>query len=156
MNELEPAEAFTEFVATTGRRVQHALMAHLGPDVGDDVAAEVLEYAWEHWDRVRQMENPAGYLFTIGRRRGHRARSRPRLLARPSSSPSAPWVEPGLEPALAALTTRQRTAVLLVHGAGWTPSEVAEVLGVDRGTVARHAERALVRLRHALEVTADA
>jgi DNA-directed RNA polymerase specialized sigma24 family protein len=33
---------------------------------------------------------------------------------------------------------------------------VAELLGIDRGTVQKHADRAMVKLRVALEVTLDA
>lgn len=148
--------SFEDFVSTTGRRVQHALMAALGPEQGDDAAADVLLYAWQHWERVRNMENPAGYLFTIGRRRGWRQRTPRRPLAAPPPMASPPWVEPKLEPALRSLSERQRTVVMLVHGAGWTYAEVASLLGIDRGTAAKHDGRALSRLRDALEVEINA
>jgi DNA-directed RNA polymerase specialized sigma24 family protein len=45
---------------------------------------------------------------------------------------------------------------MLVHGAGWTPTEAAELLGVSSGTVHRHVQRALAKLRNSLEVTANA
>jgi RNA polymerase sigma factor (sigma-70 family) len=65
-------------------------------------------------------------------------------------------VEPGLPAALAVLTSRQRVSVMLVHGAGWTLSETAELLGISPGSVYRHVERALDRLRKSLEVSVDA
>ena len=45
-----------------------------------------------------------------------------------------PWVEPSLPQALADLSEKQRTAVMLVHGLEWTYSEVAELLGVSKST----------------------
>jgi RNA polymerase sigma factor (sigma-70 family) len=66
-----------------------------------------------------------------------------------------PWIEPGLERAVAELTESQRVAVVLVHGFGWTAREVAELLGVKATTVQTHVERALARLRSAMEVDHD-
>jgi len=34
---------------------------------GREVAQEALEYGWEHWERLRSMENPVGYLYKVGR-----------------------------------------------------------------------------------------
>jgi len=64
----------------------------------------------------------------------------------------APSVEPGLSRAVADLPTRQRTVVLLLHGYEWTQSEVAEVLDISKGSVQRHSERAMARLRRKLGV----
>jgi RNA polymerase sigma factor (sigma-70 family) len=61
-------------------------------------------------------------------------------------------VEPGLPRALQRLSRRQRTAVVLIHGFQWTHAEVAGLLGVARGTVERHEQRALQRLRRDLGV----
>jgi RNA polymerase sigma factor (sigma-70 family) len=65
-------------------------------------------------------------------------------------------VEPGLPDALTQLTERQRVVTILIHGGDWTVSEVAELLQIDRGTVQKHADRAMAKLRAALEVTLDA
>lgn len=148
-------ETFTRFVEDTGPRLTQALVASLGGEVGREMAAEALAYGWEHWDRVGGMENPAGYLYRVGRNRGRRIR-RPLLLPDPPPAYSEPLVEPGLPAALAGLSNRQRASVMMVHGAGWTLSETAELLGVSPGSVYRHVERALDRLRKSLEVTVDA
>jgi RNA polymerase sigma factor (sigma-70 family) len=63
--------------------------------------------------------------------------------------------EPGLPAALAALTQRQRLAVVLVHGYGYTLREVAELTGLRRTSVQNHAERGLARLRAALGTGSD-
>jgi RNA polymerase sigma-70 factor (ECF subfamily) len=105
------------------------------------------------------MDNPVGYLYTVGRnwgRRQYRRRAASRFPAPEPVYSSDPRVEPALPGALAGLSERQRVATVLVHGAGWTTAEVAALLGVDRGTVHKHAERGLRRLRGALGVRADA
>jgi RNA polymerase sigma factor (sigma-70 family) len=61
-----------------------------------------------------------------------------------------PWVEPGLPAAIARLPDRQRVTVVLVYALGWTQAEVAALLGVSHGSVQKHAERGLQRLRSAL------
>src|SRR5436190_22518806 len=60
------ASAFEQFVATTGARLRVALVARYGVDVGVDACADALAYAWEHWPRVGDMANAAGYLFRVG------------------------------------------------------------------------------------------
>jgi RNA polymerase sigma factor (sigma-70 family) len=64
--------------------------------------------------------------------------------------------EPGLLPALTELTEAQRTAVVLVHGFGWTMKEVGEMTGVKVTSVQNHLDRALKKLRTALKVGTDA
>ena len=62
-------------------------------------------------------------------------------------------MEPQLPGALAALSERQRVAVILVHGLGWKLREVGELLGVTTSTVQNHVERGVARLRRSLEET---
>ena len=147
-------ESFTRFVEANGPRMTQALVASLGGEIGREMAAEALAYGWEHWDRVERMANPAGYLYKVGRNRGRRLR-RPLLLPDPPGGDGAPLVEPALPAALGALSERQRTCVMLVHGGGWTLTEAAEFLGISPASVLRHNERALSKLRSSLEVTVD-
>ena len=58
-------KTFTDFVASSESKLRHSLMAAFGGEVGRDAAADALEYAWKHWDRVSAMENPVGYLYTM-------------------------------------------------------------------------------------------
>ena len=145
------ARAFTEFFGDVEPRLRYALTASLGVDVGGEAAAEALAYGWEHWNRVGRMDNPAGYLYRVGRSRGRRLRRRHSSLP-PVGEVSLPWVEVGLPAALAELSERQRVAVILVHSLGWTQSEVGELLGVSQGAVRTHLERGLARLRRKLGV----
>lgn len=136
--------AFTSFVAEVEPRLRRAFTALRGVDAGRDATAEALAWAWANWAKVRDMGNPAGYLYRVGR-----SRSRPRKERFPALAVADdPYgFEPGLRPALAQLSTRQRTAVVLVHGCGWTHQEVADALGVSRSSVATHVERAMTHLR---------
>lgn len=146
------ASSFTVFVSETEPRLRHALVARFGPDAGRDATAEALAYGWEHWAKVCAMANPAGYLFRVGQTYARRLRRRP-LHFPPAPEGGDPWVEPGLSAALEKLSDKQRAVVLLIHSYAWTQREVAEMLGVRTTTVQKHLERALAKLRTALEVT---
>lgn len=146
----EPEQTdFTAFVNAVEPRLRRALVALRGPQLGRDGTAEALAWAWEHWERVRQMENPAGYLYRVGR---SRTRQRRRALLPAETSSGDPHIEPRLGPALARLSERQRTAVVLVHGCSWSYQEVAEALGVSKSSVGTPVARALDSLRHELDV----
>ena len=144
---------FESFVCTTEPRLRDALSATLGTDAGREATADALAYAWEHWDRVGAMENPAGYLYRVGRNRGRRALQH-RVVLMPVATEHAPWIEPGLPAALASLSEQQRVVVMLVHCFEWTLGEVAGLLDLSKSTVQSHAERGLNRLRSRLGVNA--
>jgi RNA polymerase sigma-70 factor (ECF subfamily) len=139
------------FAARVGPRLHRALVAAYGADRGQDATAEALGYAWEHWSRVKRMNNPIGYLYRVGQSKT-RSRRRAYALDWPAVSATEPHVEPGLAPALALLSDVQRASVVLVHGYGWTLREVADLLGVTPSTVQTHVERAMAKLRGRLEV----
>lgn len=150
--------SYTSFVEEAGQRLRLGLIARYGPEVGAEATAEALAYGWEHWDRLASMPNPAGYLYRVGQSRSRALFRARRWLNRRSSFPVPPnhpelSVEPGLPKALRALSDKQRVAVLLVHGFGFSVREVAELLNVVPSTVQRNADRALARLRDSLGVT---
>lgn len=147
-------DSFTEFVRDVEPRLRQALCAAFGGDAGRDAAAQALAYGWEHWDRVRDMDNPAGYLWGVGRSHARRQRRfRPVFPDMPEGS--MPWVEPGLPAAMSRLTDKQRVAVMLIHGLEWTHSEVAELLGVSKSTVQGHAEQGMAKLRRHVGASDD-
>ena len=143
-------KTFTDFVASSESKLRHSLMAAFGGEVGRDAAADAIEYAWKHWDRVSAMENPVGYLYTVGRSRALKELRRGRPAFDAVDVARTPDVEPKLPAALALLSERQRTVVLLVHGHGWTQIEVGALLGLSRSSVRNHLERGLVALRGAI------
>jgi DNA-directed RNA polymerase specialized sigma24 family protein len=147
--------SFTRFVEDAGWRIQAALAAGFGRQAGVEAAAEAIAYGWEHWDRIAAMENPAGYVYVVGRDRARRAQRR--LVSVPvgrlevlSGRDVEPLVEPGLQGALAELSDRQRVVVMLVHGAEWNLGEVAELLDLNRGSVKQHLDRGMEKLRFSL------
>jgi DNA-directed RNA polymerase specialized sigma24 family protein len=143
-------------VTEAAPRLQRAFVAAYGSERGHEAAAEALGYAWEHWKRIVTMENPVGFLFRVGQ---SRTRPRKRLpLARmwsPAGGSREALIEPGLRNAMAELSESQRIAVVLVHGYAWTLREVAELTAVSVSTVQTHVDRALEKLRAALEVVDD-
>jgi DNA-directed RNA polymerase specialized sigma24 family protein len=143
---------FVEFVGANENRLRHALTAAFGFEVGKEAAAEALAYGWEHWEKVRAMANPVGYLYVVGRSKGRKLISYRRPVFPPIPEDSTPWFEPGLPAALAALPEKERTVLLLLHGYGWHMVEVADTLGVSKSTVQTHAERGMRKLRHRLGV----
>ena len=148
-------DGFEAFVAAHERRLRQALTAAFGIDRGREAAADAFAYAWEHWDRIAGMANPAGYLYVVGRDR-HRRRFRSRV-TKPVFDVGAghpePWCEPALAAQLAELSDRERVAVMLVNGFDWSLAEVAELLGVSKSTVQTHAERGMAKLRAGMGVT---
>jgi RNA polymerase sigma-70 factor, ECF subfamily len=121
-------------------------------DMAKDAADEAMARAWERWDRVAAMASAGGWSYRVGinvlRRRQRRAAIERRVMGRHRVIGVPPAVEEVWE-VVAALPARQRTAVVLRYGADLTENDVAEAMGVSRGTVAatlRDARRNLRRL----------
>ena len=148
--EHDTGRDFEAFVAATQPRLSRALAAAYGFEDGRDATAEALAYAFEHWDKLQHVANLPGYLFRVGQTRGRRRRSRV-LFAIPEGDEHR--FEPALPAALASLTERQRLAVVLVHGYGYSLREVSELTGIKPTTVQNHLTRGLARLRAKLGVT---
>jgi DNA-directed RNA polymerase specialized sigma24 family protein len=143
---LETGTSFEAFCDVVQPKLRQAFAARYGYADGAEATAEALAYAWEHWERIQTMENPAGYLFRVGRSKTRRIRRpTPFLIDMPERG--IPDVEPGLPAALASLSEHQRVAVTLIGGFGWKLREVAEVRGVSTSTVQNHFERGMRKLR---------
>jgi RNA polymerase sigma-70 factor (ECF subfamily) len=145
---------FDALIEVVRPRLARAFVAAYEPERGEEALAEALAYAWQHFDKLTAMENPAGFLYRVGQ-----SRSRPRR--RPPAFPSPgeiglPHVEPRLVDGLHELSERQRVCVVLVHGFDWTHQEVADLLGLSRSSVQNHVERGIESLRRAMGVTNDA
>lgn len=144
----DDAGDYEEFARWAMPRLLRAFIVTRGQEA-PDAAAEALAYAWEHWHKIRELQNPLGFLYRVGQSRTRRRRT-PTL-----PSPDAiglPDVEPRLVPALRSLPDTQRTAVWLVYACGWHYSEVAAALGTTTSMVGNHVSRGLTRLRQQLEV----
>jgi len=113
---------------------------------------------WERWDRVRDMENPGGYLCRVA---VNAARSRARRLARAAGRTFAPLVPEDpfaaadlrdeLVRALAELSQRQRMALVLTDLMDLPADQAADLLGVAPATVRSLASQGRAALRASME-----
>lgn len=142
-------EEFEAFVCDVEPSLRRALIAAFGFEQGRDATAEALAWAWENFSRVKELDNKVAYLYRVGQSKS-RSRKTPHTFVRAETHDS--WYDPGLVPALEALTERQRVAVVLVSGFEWKLREVAELLNVSIATVQSHLERGMRSLRDSLEV----
>jgi DNA-directed RNA polymerase specialized sigma24 family protein len=142
---------FESFAAAVSTPLRQALVAALGRDRGVEGHALAMTYAWENQERVMAMESPVAYLVTVGRSQTRVRRKSVPVRYLPPMDPTADY-EPALAPALAGLPEKQRVAVYLVVGCGWSNAEVARVLGRSESTVRVNVNRGLARLRRELRV----
>ena len=150
---IDRVDDFDRFAVEVGERLRRVLVAHHGVEVGNEITDAALAYAWEHWQRVSVMDNPAGYLYKVAgsaSRRHHRWR-RPLVLPVERSRSEEPS-DPGLHQALSRLSSSQRTCVVLVHVYDWTYQQTATATGLSVAAVTNHVHRGLLRLRKDLEV----
>ena len=146
------AEAsFDEFVRSHQRRLWQALVPVAGPEGAEDALAETLGRVWRDWDRIAEMDNTVGYVYTAARRTAVRSLTAPPALPTPDAH-VVPDFEPGLLPALEQLSEMQRQVVYLVDGFGWGLTDTARVLEISVSTVRNHRGRALERLRELMKV----
>lgn len=148
---------FARLVEEVEPKLRRALVAAYGPEGGREAAADALAWAWEHLERLSDVENVAGYLFRVGQSAARRTR-RWRRFETPVERPDGLWGTdaPGrwdheLVAALAKLTSRQRVAVVLVHGYGYGLADAAAVIGCGVSSLRNHLDRGLRHVRRDLE-----
>ena len=154
--DAERADAFERFVEQHGPRLRRVLGAAFGATLGSEACAAALEWAWTTWPKAEGLANPVGYLVKVGRSslRLDRVKESPSDEI-PDRLVESRHTDPDLVAALDDLTEQQRSAVVLVHGFGWTLAEAAEALDVEVSTVRNHIRRALSKLHAALEEVPD-
>jgi RNA polymerase sigma-70 factor (ECF subfamily) len=147
------------------RRESPAMVGVLHAAVGDrtlaeDAVAEAFARAWADWRKVGPMERRSGWVYRVAlnlcRSSFRRRRVERRHLDRSAPLPTVAPAEPSDERllvALAGLSDRARTAVVLRYAADLTEPEVAEAMGVSRGTVATTLHRARRTLAESLNAT---
>jgi RNA polymerase sigma-70 factor, ECF subfamily len=108
----------------------------------EDVMQEAFLKVWERWDRVQEMEHPAGYLYrtalNLHRKRMRRASvAIRRAVGFGPSRDSLADVEmrDAVVRALGALTPRQRESVVLIDLLDYSSEEAAELMGIAAATV---------------------
>jgi RNA polymerase sigma-70 factor (ECF subfamily) len=142
------------FEAEYARLVRALYLVTGDPVEAEELAQEAMVRLLERWDRVREMDSPAGYLYrtalNVHRSRLRRLAARARRLVSP-----APGADPAaaaeardeLGRALASLPDGQREALILVEWLGMDADEAGRVLGIQPGSVRVRLSRARATLR---------
>jgi RNA polymerase sigma factor (sigma-70 family) len=121
-------------------------------DRSEDIAQETIIYGRAHLAELRDPAKLRPWLRTIAARS---ARRRTRVwLTLGNEDRVAVLHDPALgidaSDAMARLPHRERQAVVLVYGMGYTQEEVGDLMGISRGTVAASIWRARQKLARAL------
>ncbi len=128
------------------------------PEEASDLAQEAFVRAVERWP-IGSRDDVARWLATVGIRLAiDELRRRRRWGFLQLHDADAAWAmttDPDLWQAISRLEPAARAALLLTVLDGYTQDEVAEALGVARGTVASWLSRARDRLRPAIGRTSD-
>jgi RNA polymerase sigma-70 factor (ECF subfamily) len=138
----EAATSFEEFFERERDRLFGLLVLVTGDrHEAEELAQDAFVSVWERWDRVRGVDNPAGYLHRTAinafRKRYRRAKAFGRIAASVASKTASGPPDSALllSEALRALTPRQRAALVLTELLGYTASEAAAALGVKASTI---------------------
>jgi RNA polymerase sigma factor (sigma-70 family) len=120
----------------------------------EEITQEAFLTVWERWHRIEQMENPAGYLYrtamNASRMRFRRAKIAARRVARTiakSDDLDVFEARHELDRGLAALTPRQRAAVVLTELLDLSSAEAGKTMGVKPATVRKLASQGREALR---------
>jgi RNA polymerase sigma factor (sigma-70 family) len=120
----------------------------------EELAQESFVKVWEKWDRVRLMEDPAGYLYRSAlngwfqiHRRAARAAGRVSGLGDPIDPLESIEQRDVLARRLLELPVRQRAALVLTDYLGHDSADAGRALGIRPGTVRRLASKARAALR---------
>src|SRR4029453_1460200 len=126
-------------------------------DEAEELAQDTFVKAYERWDRVGEMDNPAGYLYRTAVNKRRSVARRLRLAAQRAFSLRPPDViaesddRDQIRRALALLPESQREAIVLVEWLGLTDAEAGRVLGASAGAVRVRISRAKASLRPLME-----
>lgn len=124
--------------------------------LAEEATAEAFVRALAAWPKVQAANSPTAWVYTVAlnevRSRLRRSRLERRYLARQRENPVPPPPEPDpqLWAAVAQLSPRARQAVALRYVADLSEAEVAEAMGIARGTVAATLSKARTRLAELL------
>jgi RNA polymerase sigma-70 factor (ECF subfamily) len=143
---------FDAFWTDQRERIGRALAMTIGDiDLATEAVDEAMARAYQRWNRVGSLENPAGWVYRVGlnwTRSIHRRRRRipPAWLATPQASTDDSGLDPSIDSAMAALPEAQRAVVVCRVLLGWSEAQTATVLHVRPGTVKSRLSRALDEL----------
>ncbi|WP_231929758.1 RNA polymerase sigma factor [Micromonospora inositola] len=159
----EPAGAraelpFEQFYREHVDRIHRALALAVGnPAVAREAADEAMARAYARWDRVRGLDNPAGWVFRVGLNwatswwRKVRRERPPADEWRGAAAPAPDPAGLAARSALDRLPVGQRTVIVCRVLLDLSTAETAAVLNLTEGTVRSRLSRGLAGLRAALD-----
>jgi RNA polymerase sigma factor (sigma-70 family) len=135
---------FEVFVEAEHERLLRALFVVTGSaEEADELMQDAFVAVWERWDRVGTMRDPTGYLYRVAMNRFRsKLRAAKTAARRLMGADPQPDLFKAVEDhdlvirALAALSERQRAALVLTDLLDFNSEEAARVLGVKPSTVA--------------------
>ena len=149
-----PADIEELFRAHYERLVRSLTMASGDPEQAADAVQEAFVRAHVRWRRLRQYEDPVGWVRRVAinllRDQHRRSKRKDRALARLAAVPAAAEGVPrhdGLGELLDELPPQQRTAVALYYVEDLSVAEIATAMGLAEGSVKSHLHDARRRLR---------
>lgn len=144
-------EAFTRlYQGTFQQQFRTARLIVGSTSLAEEIAHDAFASVWANWDRI---DDPGPYLTrcvvnaarTTKKRSDHRGRIRRLLLVETQNQTNE-----YLSDCLAALSSNQRTAVVLRYYAGLKNSEIADAMRCPEGSVGPWINRGLAHLRKEL------
>jgi RNA polymerase sigma-70 factor (ECF subfamily) len=135
--------SFDELFRAEQRRLHQALFAITGsPQEAEDIGQEAFLRLWERWDRVSGLEDPVGYLhrtaINVYRDRARRLMLAMKRAVRVAPRPdeyAAVEARSMAASVLRQLPPRQRAAIVLTEGLGYSAEEAGQLLGIKGSTV---------------------
>lgn len=153
-----------EALFTRAYHVAFRILGHSGE--AEDAAAEAMARALRSWRRVRVHDSPEAWVVRVATnlaidvvRRRKWAGDEPAAAtaaARSAAAPDDADTRLALRQLLHSLPRRQRDVLALRYLADLSEADTAAVLGIAPGTVKRHANRGITRMRRRLAEGADA
>lgn len=139
---MDANDDFAAWYAREHPRVLGSLTVVVGStDLAADATDEAFVRAYQRWSSVAAMDSPTAWLYrvalNVARSRLRRAAVEQRILLRhrPANDVPPPALPLDVWSSVRALPPRQRTAVALRYVLDLPEAEIAQVMGVARGTV---------------------
>lgn len=141
------------FVSESGRLFGALCLITGDPNEAEDIGQEAFVRVLERWDRVASMADPVGYLFRVAlnifRSRYRRARvaAKRMFVGSPIDEIAGIHDRDVVSRMLAALSPRQRGALVLTTVLDYSSEEAGEILGLPASSVRVLTTRARATLR---------
>lgn len=157
------AVSFEDFFEVEHDRLLGALYLIAGNrHDAEELMQDAFVKVWERWDWVQSLANPTGYLYRIAlnawRMRLRRAAVAARRVIRmrgPRDAFEEVEIREDVRRALATLTPRQRTALVLTELLGYPPTEAAHTMRITPGAVRALTTQARAALRRSMGAAGD-